>query len=317
MYEPASVDLAEQYQYEEPLMYDIEAQWNENPIYMDDNYDFYPEDDGVYNEWDNDIIDAPIFSRNEYEFDGEEQVDIDGKFVLEDDNFTDENMSIDAISVANNDDEWDLTSTVTDDETDTEIMSEIEGTDSDSDTNEEIDITYNTEDVSICEMYDRWVSTQYETSAQKFGLFDDECGLGELYTKYRDHHNELNRIPKFYYHNSILQTIKEEIDETYDILVADFLVRVFVDCEYRLKHEDDEMIVCNTDRMELFTLRDYVMKYLVLIDRASQYDTIISLVSNSHKIPHIANVSYIEAHPHSISYEYIDQMVIGDKMKQD
>jgi hypothetical protein len=115
----------------------------------------------------------------------------------------------------------------------------------------------------------------------------------------------------------LIDTIEDEIDETYDTLVADFLIRVFVDCDYRLKTEDDELIVCDSGRTELFNLRDYIVKYLMLIDRMSQYEPIHNLIVNSHKIPHIATVKYLPALSVPASYDYTEQMYIGDKLKQD
>jgi hypothetical protein len=84
---------------------------------------------------------------------------------------------------------------------------------------------------------------------------------------------KLNSIPKYFYHNHLINIIKSNIHYTYNALITKFLVNVFKKCDYRLIDDD---IVCSFDAIELFSLREFILKYLEIIEHVDDLDVIVN-----------------------------------------
>ena len=141
------------------------------------------------------------------------------------------------------------------------------------------------------ELYDRWCANDYKNDLEKFGFeYTKNPSLGELFMMYNDNIEELNSLPTLFYHDTIVNDIREEIETTYNELIIDFLIEVFVNCEYR--YRDNDGMICNELNIELFPLEDFINKYIDVIDRNKYANDIINGVTGSHRLPHIATVYY-------------------------
>lgn len=165
---------------------------------------------------------------------------------------------------------------------------EVEVDEDEVEVEDEVDV--DVDDV-LDELYDRWCANDYKNDLEKFGFeYTKNPSLGELFMMYNDNIEELNSLPTLFYHDTIVNDIREEIETTYNELIIDFLIEVFVNCEYR--YRDNDGMICNELNIELFPLEDFINKYIDVIDRNKYANDIINGVTGSHRLPHIATVYY-------------------------
>ena len=163
---------------------------------------------------------------------------------------------------------------------------EVEVDEDEVEVEDEVDV-----DDVLDELYDRWCANDYKNDLEKFGFeYTKNPSLGELFMMYNDNIEELNSLPTLFYHDTIVNDIREEIETTYNELIIDFLIEVFVNCEYR--YRDNDGMICNELNIELFPLEDFINKYIDVIDRNKYANDIINGVTGSHRLPHIATVYY-------------------------
>jgi hypothetical protein len=143
------------------------------------------------------------------------------------------------------------------------------------------------EDLMIMKLYDKWLVVSDENMERKFGV-SEKSSFGELYAKYRFHIEEFESAPCLFYTHPLSQKIKAKIEYIYEQLIAKFLINIFIKCDYQLM--DSDMMVCDSAGNELFEMKEFVIKYLQLINKEDIHESIIEKIVQSPRLPHIAKV---------------------------
>jgi len=145
------------------------------------------------------------------------------------------------------------------------------------------------EESLVNELYNRWFVNEYRTLEEKFGLSEHgNLTLGDLYVNYQKHLLQIHRLYNLFERYPILNTIKGEVLNVYEKLITKFLSIIFISCDYRIMTQEER--VCDNNGNDLFSIQDFILKYLDLINQRKSLNNILDALKNHRHIPHIATV---------------------------
>ena len=270
--------------YEEyvPLLDDA-AQWNDNEIYEEPNFN-EAQNEPNFNEANfNEAQNKTNFN----EAHNEEITSSDDEYYqlinvesesLRDESFEDKNdesfedESLKSESLGDENDE-----SLMDDDDETESLSESEQ----SEKNEQNEQSEN----DVFALYEKWVLSNDEPCV-KMGIKTDSPALWELVHQYNINLDELYGAE--YCSEIMFQQIEDEIDYCFNELIIDFVLDLFENCNYR--YQDTDNIVCNKEGETICTFNEFIDRYLNVLDRSEYKDYITNRIKGSSRLPYTAKL---------------------------